>query len=195
MHTLSEMLVDKLLELDLISSEKKDNYLYGVEVFIMKILGITIFALIAMLTKTYAETAVFYVTFKSLRAYTNGYHSKYYWACLIESAVVYLFICFIGSPFVMEHMNEFYFITGIAMVVIFIAAPINSESMMFDEEEIATHKKIIRVLLVIDSIFLFIFIQYKVTLAIVSFFEVAIILDAVLLVVEKGKQNVKNCRM
>ncbi len=81
------------------------------------------------------------------------------------------------------------------MFVIFIAAPINSESMMFDEEEIATHKKIIRVLLVIDSIFLFIFIQYKVTLAIVSFFEVAIILDAVLLVVEKGKQDVKNCRM
>ncbi len=185
MHKFVEFLGNKLLEFDIISADKKDNYLYGIEMLLMKVLGIIVISIIAIITKKYIETIVFYITFKSLRAYTNGYHSKYYWACLIESAAVYIFICLVASPLVMKYLYESYFVTGISMILIFIIAPVNSENIMLDDEEIQNHKERIKYILIIDSIVWFAFINFKVYSDIVAFFELGIILDSVLLIVSK----------
>ncbi len=185
LHKFSEILVNKLLEFEIISVDKKDNYLYGIEMLIMKIFGFVVVGIIAIIDKMYIETTVFYITFKTLRAYTNGYHSKYYWVCLIESAVVYIFICFVAAPFVMKYLYESYFITGIAMIFIFIIAPVNSESIMFNEKEIKKHKEKTKYILTIDGIVLFMSINFNLYSNIVAFFELAIILDAILLVIAK----------
>ncbi len=185
MHKLTEILVNKLLEFELISEDKKDNYFYGVEMLVMKIFSIIVIGIIAIMLKKYVETVVFYITFTSLRTYTNGYHSKYYWLCLIESAIIYTLICLVIVPVVMSYLYESYFFTGIAIISIFILSPANSENIMFSKDEIEEHKKIIKYILIIDSVCLFMFINFKVTLEIVAFFEVAIILDSISIIIEK----------
>ncbi len=185
MHKIAEKLLNKLLEFELISLDKKDNYLYGIEMILMKIFSIFIIGIIAIITKKYVETVVFYFTFTSLRAYTNGYHSKYYWACLIESAIVYLCICFLISPFVMNYLTYSYCVTMIAMILIFLLSPVNSENIMLDAKEINEHKEIIKYILIIDGLFLFMFINYRVYFEIVAFFELAIILDALLIIIAR----------
>ncbi len=174
-----------MLEFELISVEKKDNYQYGIEMLLMKILSIVVIGIIAIMTKKYMETIIFYFTFKSLRTYTNGYHSKYYWSCLIESAVVYIFICMILSSFVMKYLIQSYFVTMIAIILILLLSPINSDSIMLDDKEIKKHKEIIKYILIVDSLILFMFINYKVKLEIVAFFELAIILDLILIIVAR----------
>ncbi|MGL5439833.1 MAG: accessory gene regulator B family protein [Filifactoraceae bacterium] len=184
-HRIAKKILNKLLEFELISVYKKENYLYGIEMILMKALGIFIIGIIAIITKKYVETIVFYFIFKSLRTYTNGYHSRYYWSCLIESTVIYIGICLLISPFVIKYIMKSYFVTVVAMILIFLLSPVNFGGITFNDKEIKKHKEVIKYILIIDNIFLFIFMNYKVRFEIVAFFEIAIILDLILIIIAK----------
>ncbi len=185
MNKLVDLLVNTLLDLKLIDEEKKENYQYAVEFFIIKVLGILVISTIGILTKKYLETIVFYGAFSTLRAYTNGYHSKAYKLCLLESAIVYVLICTIISKIAIQFLNILHLISMFAMLIIYVLSPVNTEEICLSDDEVKEHQLIIKYILILYCIILFFFINFKVKHEVVAFFEIAIILDMLLVLIGK----------
>ncbi len=185
MNILVNKIVNALVEYGIIKKDKTDDYKYGVEVLFIKILGFLTICIVGIITKKYIETLVFYFTFTWLRTYTNGYHSKNYITCLVASASLYTLICTIISVLLSKYIFMLNLISYIAMLIIYILSPLNTVDIMLREHELIKHKKIIKFLLLIYSVILFMFINFKVENTIVMFFDIAIILDMLLLIVGK----------
>lgn len=180
---ISNKLVDAFVELGIIEKEKKDNYLYGAEFLFMKIIGIIIMGVIGILTHKIIETIVFIITFNSLRKYTNGYHSEKPLFCIIESVITYLLICLVLSEFLINYIYPLHIITLISLFIIYVLSPVNSDSIMLNKNEIKEHKENIKYIILIDLVVLAIFVNFKMNLGLVVFFDLAILLDLLLVLI------------
>ncbi len=185
MNKLVIKIVNRLIFLGLIEKDDKDIYYYQVEMLILKIIGILLIIGIGISTKKYIETIIFYITFSWLRAYTNGYHSKNYKVCLIQSGIAYTLICNVISLVFVQNLSLFHFITLISMIVIYALSPVNSDSIMLSEKEIIKHKEILKYIFIIYLMILAMFINFKVKSEFVAFFEIAIIFDMLLVLIGK----------
>ncbi len=177
--------VNRLKDFGLIGKDDEAIYLYQVEVLFLKIIGILLIAIVGVLTEKCIETIVFYITFSSLRAYTNGYHSKNYMICLAESAMTYILICQVISVIFIKNLLLLHSLTFIAMIVIYAFSPVNSDDIMLSKKEIVKHREILKYILIIYLLIMMMFINFKVTSEIVVFFEIAILFDMVLVVIGK----------
>ncbi len=182
MEKLVIKLVDGLYENKLIGEEQRDNYLYGVEFLVMKIIGIIVLGIIAVLMGRYIETLVFYLTFAWLRKFTNGYHAKNYKLCMVESAVVYFLICQFNG-IIMKDLNTSYLVTLGCMPFIYFLSPVQSSSINFSKEEYRDHQGATFFLLGIYALWLFVFFYFGVRQDFIAFFESAIFLDLILVVI------------
>ncbi len=177
--------VHRLINVGLIEKDDEVIYLYQVEVLFLKIIGILLIAIVGVFAEKYIETIVFYITFSSLRAYTNGYHSKNYIICLAESAITYILICQVVSVIFMKNLLLLHSLTFIAMIVIYALSPVNSDEIMLSKKEIAEHKQTLKYILIIYLLIVMMVVNFKVTSEIVVFFEIAILFDMVLVVIGK----------
>ncbi len=184
-------LVDDFIKLDIIEEGKKDNYLYGAEFLIMKIAGIIILSVIGILSHKYIETVVFYATFNSLRKYTNGYHSINPRLCILESIITYSLISFVLSEILVDYIHVLHFITFISLFIIYVLSPVNSDSIMLDENEIEEHKEIIKYVLFLDLVILAMFVNFRIKPSFVVFFDLAILLDLLLVLIGKMAKSGK----
>lgn len=175
--------VDNFVKLGIIEKEKKDNYLYGAEFLFMKVIGILIMAIIGILTHKEIETIVFYITFNSLRKYTNGYHSKNWILCIIESVISYLLICLVLSKVLIYYIYPLHFITFVSFFIIYVLSPVNSESIMLNESEIKEHKETIKYIILTDFIILAMLVNIKVKSELSIFFDLAVLPDLLLVLV------------
>ncbi len=182
---ITNRLIDNFIDLGIIEKDKRDNYLYGAEFLIMKVVGVIIMATIGILSHKYIETVVFYVSFSCLRNYTNGYHSKKLRLCIVESMITYSLICFILSEVLRDYIYPLHFMTFISLFIIYALSPVNSDIIMLDENEIKEHKENIKYILLIDLVILAIFVNFQIKLNLVVFFDVAILLDLLLIILEK----------
>lgn len=160
---------NRLVNLKLIERDKKDFYSYHIEMLFLRVIGIILIVGIGVITKKYIQTIVFYVTFSSLRSYTNGYHSKHYIVCLIQSGATYILICKVISLLFLENLLLFHFISIVSIIVIYVLAPVNSNSVMLSKEEVKQHKKTLKYMLYVFFIALVIFINFKIKNEIVVF--------------------------
>ena len=194
MRQIAIRLAETLIVLGIIEEDKKDNYIYGVEFLIMKVIGISIIGIIGILTQKYIETIVFYFTFNGLRKYTNGYHSKNALFCVLESMIVYWMICIVVGETLEKYICPLHMITFFSMFMIYVLSPINTDSIMLDESEMKEHKESIKYVLLIDLLVLMIFINFQIKVNLVVFFDLAILLDLLLIFVEMvlNKRKEKN---
>lgn len=178
-------IVHRLINSGLIEKSDEAVYSYQVEMLLLKLGGILLIGTIGVLSKKYLETFVFYLAFSRLRTYTNGYHSKNYVLCLLQSAFAYVLICEVLSEFFIKTMPLSHPITFISIAVIYALAPVNSNAVNLSKKEIAKHREMIKKILIIYSVFLLALIHFKAGFGFVVYFEMAIIFDMLLLVVGK----------
>ncbi|MEY8355411.1 accessory gene regulator B family protein [Lachnospiraceae bacterium 54-53] len=74
----------------LISSEYYECYVYGIELIVSQILGISIILLLGAITGTHLNAVVFLVVFILVRQYTGGYHAGNYLSCNIIFSLSYI---------------------------------------------------------------------------------------------------------
>ncbi|MDO4772781.1 MAG: accessory gene regulator B family protein [Bacillota bacterium] len=185
-------IVHRLINSGLIEKSDEAVYSYRVEVLLLKLVGILLIGTIGVLSKKYLETFVFYLAFSRLRAYTNGYHSKNYALCLLQSAFAYILICEVFFECFIKILPLSHLITFISMAVIYALAPVNSDAINLSKKEIVKHRKMIKKILIIYSVFLPALIHFKAGLGLVVYFEMAIMFDMLLVVV--GKVVYKDCQ-
>lgn len=183
MKWLASKLVDQFIHLEIIDEKNKNNYIYGTEFLIMKLLGILVITSIGVLTHQFIGIFVFYIVFHNLRKYTNGYHSKKAYICVLETIAICTLICVGISSILMNYSYLLHFITIFSMLVIYMLAPVNSENITLSRNEMKEHREKIKYILLIDLIVLVNFFIFEVKLNLVVFFDLAIQLDLVLIIV------------
>lgn len=87
----AESLVNRLVNNQIINSEDRDIYQYGLEVFISLLTKIVLLAIIAYVFNVMIEMVIFASTFFILRINAGGYHAKTFLGCFIAT-VIFTFV-------------------------------------------------------------------------------------------------------
>lgn len=117
----------------LISSEYFACYVYGIELLVSEIFGISIILLLSAVTGTYSNAAVFLLVFILVRQYTGGFHADNYLSCNIFFSLSY-----IVNMLIVAHIEVNLYVMAVLTLVIGIGiisiiGPVMHKNKMLDE--------------------------------------------------------------
>lgn len=131
---ISEKFANKLINMQLISSEEKDIYSYGFKQGFLLLLNTVTIIVVGFIFNMVWQTIIFMVAYSFIRDYAGGYHAKTPFRCYLFSiamitTVLWLiklipwngFICFI--------------ITVTSSIVILLIAPVEDSNKPLDRKE------------------------------------------------------------
>lgn len=152
---IAEKLGGELVNSHTIEEEQKELYVFGIQLAIHIFFCLTLFLLLGLLLQQVYQTILFMIFFIPLRKYAGGFHANTRGACYIYSTLLCL-----GALLLIKyvHVNNLMrlaivFLTGL---VVFILAPSDTSEREMDLSETAHYKKIARIILIVESIFLLI---------------------------------------
>lgn len=141
---------------NIIGKEEAPIYAYGIELILATILNTIVVFIIGILIGRFAETAIFLVTFAILRSFTGGYHASSHLKCLL------VFIAsFMANMTILWILPSNYILlfsaaaTTIALLFIFLFAPVEHENKPFEEDEKRKYKIKSRFLAIVLTIVTF----------------------------------------
>lgn len=153
MNYLAEQLSLRLVTYNIIATDKRKFYTYGIELLLHDLLIFLMLGVAAVLTHTVFISLIFTISFCVLRSYTGGYHSGTYSGCFFTAVVNY-------AGFLLFHffLRDWRFFSGSIMMVIFIPvilkySPVEHRNNPLTKVEIKKYKKIARILVCIYSTF------------------------------------------
>ena len=92
MNGLAQKITANLINRNLLSDDRKDEYVYVIETSLEKLISYAFILTIAVLTGTLVQSIIFLVLFVSIRGRTGGFHMNTYFKCLISTIVLYLLL-------------------------------------------------------------------------------------------------------
>lgn len=124
----------------IIKIEKREFYIYGIELMMYNTLITLSIALIAILTNTIILSLIFSVLFCSLRSYSGGYHCTSYLKCFCTSLTIYLSMLVFNA-----HLGDLRHIVSIVILIastpiIIIFSPIEHENNPLTKNEKKRYK-------------------------------------------------------
>lgn len=90
LNRVSDKLTESWCQKNIIPSEMKEIYQYGLEVLISNIISSVSIITVGILIFDILSTAVFLLIFILLRSYCGGYHADTYLKCFITTNITYL---------------------------------------------------------------------------------------------------------
>ncbi len=123
---LAEYLTDILILNGIISVDKRDLYIYGLELFSIKTSFYVTILVLSLIIGTLPISMLYILLFTMLRQYTGGYHSKSFALCFLTSIFIYLvmiLIYLIAVRTVAAPMNA---CAVISYVFVLLLAPVES---------------------------------------------------------------------
>lgn len=135
MERLAEYLTRQLINSRIIEEEQEEEYIYGFERLLGKILNYTTLIIIAIYYDVLIPTVIFMVVFFSLRERTGGYHMKTPLRCYLGTVGSFLLIIGVAVPVIVGEVLVYHVIMITSMIVIFLFAPVNHPNLLLDEQE------------------------------------------------------------
>ena len=188
MNLISNKLVNKLIEYNLIKSEDKEIYTYGIKQMLFLSLNILTILILGIVSNKAFEIILFMITYIPIRIYAGGYHAKNHIRCYIFSILMLIVIIYILNITLDINTILTTFIVIISSIIISVLAPIEDINRSLDnEEKIVNRKRTIRNLIVIISIY---FILLYFNLINVMFCVcISLFCNAIMLILGKIKNN------
>ena len=87
-----------MMTANLISKNDAEEYIYGVQILLEKIISYATILLLALILNRLLEIILFVVSFSLIRKYSGGIHCKRFETCLIASVAVSISGVFIFPP-------------------------------------------------------------------------------------------------
>lgn len=88
MEQVASRIVIKMMRADLIKENESEEYIYGIQVLLEKIISYLIIISIALVLHCCFEVLLFLISFSFLRKHCGGIHCKRFETCLIISILV-----------------------------------------------------------------------------------------------------------
>lgn len=183
-NSISENIVNQMIENDVIESSDKDYYVYRITALSETAMTVLTVIAIATILKKLDVTIVFLVSFMALRRQTGGLHLNSFIKCYFSSIV----LC-IGSVLLTEYLPVNIYLLMVTVVsasVIMIIGCVNHPNLDFDDSELSLIKKRARITITIEMILLLVLIGFKVKNSIVGSIEIAVILCSFFMVFAKA---------
>ena len=157
----TKCIVGQLVESGIVDKKEEEIYQYGIYLLLMtSITTLTILA-IGILLRQMMITVVFLCSLMSLRHYTGGYHAQSYIRCFSISCLSYFFTLIMVVWVAPRIADVFWLVLmGLAALLIFRFAPLNSEKNPKTEEEMQLRRKysyLSNVIFVLISIVIYLF--------------------------------------
>ncbi|MGO5066800.1 accessory regulator AgrB [Clostridium sporogenes] len=187
--SISEKIVDKLIDGNIIESEDKDLYTYGFHQGFLIIFNILTAIAIGLLFKMVWESLVFLMAYIPLRSYAGGYHARTPLRCYMFSLIIIIMVL-LGIRFIYWNSIICIIVTFCAASIIFALQPVEDENKPLDKKERVVYKKrtksILLVLIGIGLVFWF-FDNEQISITIIM----ALFVIAFMLILGKIKNTIK----
>ena len=181
MINISDILVQQMIDKNIIDSQNKELYDYGIKSIFNLFINILTSIIIGIYMHKLIIVLLFLLSFITLRTFTGGYHSNSKLTCYILSNSLILILCIAMNKIT---IND-YIIPGFCILLFAIfsihkLAPMGSINKPLDEVEIIFFKKIVHIILFLQIIILSISYYFKfynyTTIILFSLFIISILL-------------------
>lgn len=146
-------IICKLNEEEIISEEKNEIYLYGLQLFIatlIKAVGLFVLAIIMGAVK---ESIIFMIFFTSLRIQAGGIHAHSLLKCFITTAIMLFTSIYIVKLIPYAHkLNIQIIMISTSILLVYKYAPVENENKPLSKEEYILYRKRSMITVVIGAI-------------------------------------------
>ncbi len=188
MEQAASVIVSKMLSADLISENETEQYNYGVQVLLEKIISYAILFGLAWILHCLLEVALFFVSFSIIRKYSGGVHCKRFISCLFISAVVSFSGIFL---FPLMKNNILLYQGGVAMsiVIVIIIGAINNPNIEWSDSEYRRARRLSRMTALLETSVLLLLLVLHTPIRIRFFISYGIVICAVSMLLEIRKKG------
>lgn len=139
-YQLSERITDKFEQLNVISSDDRDIYRYGVQQGCVLLLNLLSIITIGLLCGMLIESILFMLVFVPLRTYAGGYHAKTHIRCYVYSMLTIAVILLTMKLLAFDFWH-YVLMMVVGCSVILWLAPIEDENKPLDNLEQKAYRK------------------------------------------------------
>ncbi len=184
-HKIAIKITDCLIYNGVTDQEKEEQYTYGIEVAVEKLITYTILLFLALYLKLLIPSILFVVFFVTMRVRTGGFHANTYFCCFICTIVMYLSCTQVIAPFLINERDYMFLTLIITSILIFLLAPINHPNLNMDSVEIKRCKREARFALLIELEFIIVATCFGINIVYIVYPIMGMMMCAILLVIAK----------
>lgn len=181
---LAEDIAFLLIKHKIADIEKRDIYIYILEVILLNVSFLILFLIISLLCGEMMNFWSYLLFFLPLRVFSGEYHAKDSKRCFVLSVIMYSSSIAAVKFFPLLYQNWYWRIAGvISVLVILVLAPLINENDPLSQKQRKRNRIIVYILLFLDLIFFIISCNYEWIMAANEL--VSIILNAFLFLAKK----------
>ena len=144
-----QKVVNELVVNNIIDSEDKELYTYGLQQGALMVLNILTVLIVGKIFGMLWESVIFMVTYIPLRSYAGGYHARTQLGCYISSVVLIVAVL-LGIRFIPWTNLITIMISIISGLIIYILSPVEDSNKPLDSEEVKLYGKKARKILAFE---------------------------------------------
>ena len=189
--SVSEKITESLIKQGAVPQDDKELYEFGIRQGIMFILNVLTTIIIGLAVGMFWQSVVFLIVYYPIRSYAGGYHTNSPITCYLTSVPLTLFVLYgIKLP----PWNNYYiiFVLAIALLVVFVFAPVEDSNKPLDQLERKVYKRKARIMFSALALFVTIFLLLGLEQVALCFMMAALLASIMLILgVLKNKRIVK----
>lgn len=188
-RNLAEDITFLLIKNKIVEIEKREIYIYGLEVILLNGGLLIAFLIISLLCGEFINFCAYLIFFLPIRIFSGGYHAETSERCFILSTIAFGASIAVSKLIPLLYISNTGKIIGaVSVIVILVLAPLINENNPMNQTQRRRNRIILCTLLFIDLVFYILSCNYAWTIA--SNELIFIVMDAVLLLTEKLKQGI-----
>lgn len=181
---------------NLISEKDAEEYIYGVQILLEKIISYSIIFLLALILNRLLEVFLFVLSFSLIRKYSGGIHCKRFETCLIASAAVSIS----GIALFPLVENRILLYQGgliMSIIIVIIIGAINNPNIDWSICEYRKAKRLSRLTVLLETSVLLLLMRLHIPLNYRFYISYGIVICALSMLLEirkKGGISYEDCR-
>lgn len=188
-RNLAEDITFLLIKNKIVEIEKREIYIYGLEVILLNGGLLITFLIISLLCGEMVNFLAYLIFFLPMRLFSGGYHAETSERCFILSTIMFGASIAVSKLIPLLYISNTGKIIGaVSVIVILVLAPLINENNPLNQTQRRRNRIILCTLLFIDLVFYILSCNYAWTIA--SNELIFIVMDAVLLLTGKLKQGI-----
>lgn len=192
-RNLAEDITFLLIKNKIVEIEKREIYIYGLEVILLNGGLLITFLIISLLCGEMVNFLAYLIFFLPMRLFSGGYHAETSERCFILSTIMFGASIAVSKLIPLLYISNTGKIIGaVSVIVILVLAPLINENNPLNQTQRRRNRIILCTLLFIDLVFYILSCNYAWTIA--SNELIFIVMDAVLLLTGKLKQGISKMK-
>lgn len=188
----SEKIVNNMVEYNCIKAADKGNYMYGLVCLLEYCISVFVMLAIGILTGKFFSTLIFLIFFIEIKKRCGGLHANTYLRCLLGTCAIYSMFTLWLAGFMLEHIQWTLMSVFASFVLLELVGAVKHPAVGWTEQEYRTSILASRLVVALEAVVIHILYFLDVNKEMIVYMAFALCLNAVLLILSKIKEDIKN---